>query len=66
VTPATTIGVVATGVVTASGTFAGNTLAPQVIYTAATTGVPGTLRVILASSNAAGVSQAGEIATITL
>jgi hypothetical protein len=66
VTPALSNGAVATGVVTPSGTFAGSTLAPQVTYTAATAGVPGTLRVILASSNAAGVSQTGEIATITL
>jgi hypothetical protein len=66
VTPATINGAVATGVVTASGTFAGSTLAPQVTYTAATAGAPGTLRVILVSSAAAGVSQIGEIATITL
>jgi hypothetical protein len=66
VTPATTNGAVATGVVTASGTFAGSTLAPQVTYTAANASVPGTLRVILAISTAAGVSQTGEIATITL
>jgi hypothetical protein len=66
VTPATTNGTVASGVITASGTFAGSTLAPQVTYTAATPGAPGTLRVILASSTAAGVSQTGEIATITL
>jgi hypothetical protein len=66
VTPATTNGVVATSVVIASGTFAGSTLAPQVTYIAATANTPGTLRVILASSTATGVSQTGEIATITL
>jgi hypothetical protein len=66
VTPALVNGAVAAGVVTASGTFAGSTLAPQVTYTAAMANTPGTLRVILASSTTAGVSQIGEIATITL
>jgi hypothetical protein len=66
VTPAMTNGAVATGVVTLTGTFAGGTLAPQVVYTPATTNAPGTLKVILASSAAAGLSQVGEMATITL
>lgn len=66
VTPAMTNGAMATGVVSPAGTFAGSTLSPQVIYTAATSGAPGTLKVILASSAAAGLSQVGEVATITL
>ena len=66
VTPAMTNGAVATGVVALSGTFAGSTLSPQVVYTAATASAPGTLKVILASSEAAGLSQVGEVATITL
>ena len=66
VTPALTNGAVATGVVTLTGTFAGSTLAPQVVYTAATSNAPGTLRVILASSAAAGLPQVGEMATIAL
>lgn len=66
VTPAIANGDVATGVVSLSGTFAVSTLAPQVVYTAATASAPGTLRVILANSVAAGLSQVGEVATITL
>ena len=66
VTPATTNGVIATGVVTLTGTFAGSTLSPQVVYTAATASTPGTMKVILASSAAAGLSQVGEMATINL
>jgi predicted small lipoprotein YifL len=66
VTPAMTNGAVATGVVTFSGTFVNSTLSPQVIYTAATTSAPGTFKVILANSIPAGVTQVGEIATITL
>ncbi len=62
VTPATTGGIVATSVVTNSGTFASSTLVPQVTYT----GTPGTLRVILSSSAAGGVTQVGNVATITL
>lgn len=66
VTPALASGSVASGVATCSGTFAGSTLAPQLVYTAAAAGVPGTLYVILANSAAAGVTQVGEVATITL
>ena len=66
VTPATTNGAVATSVVSLTGTFASSTLAPQVIYTAAAGSTPGTLRVILTSSEAAGLSLVGEVATITL
>lgn len=66
VTPAMTNGAVTSSTVTLSGTFAGSTLAPQVVYTAATGSAPGTLKVILASSDAAGLSLAGEMATITL
>jgi hypothetical protein len=66
VTPAMTNGAVATSAVALSGTFAGSTLSPQVVYTPATPGAPGTLKVILASSEAAGLSLVGEMATITL
>jgi predicted small lipoprotein YifL len=66
VTPTMTNGAVAAGVVTLSGTFADSTLSPQVVYTPATASAPGTLKVILASSAAAGLSQVGEMATITL
>ena len=66
VTPSLTNGAVATEVVTLSGTFATSTLAPQVVYTAAVGNTPGTLRVILSSSEASGLSLVGEIATITL
>lgn len=66
VTPATTGGVVATNVVTNSGTFSGSTLTPQVTYTAAVLPTPGTLRVILSNSSVGGVTQVGTVATITL
>jgi hypothetical protein len=66
VTPVMTNGAVATSVVTPTGTFAGSSLAPQVTYTPATASTSGTLRVILASSDAAGLSLVGEVATITL
>lgn len=66
VTPAMTNGVVAPSAVALSGTFSGSTLSPQVVYTAATTSAPGSLKVILASSDAAGLSLVGEVATITL
>ena len=61
VTPATTNGEVSSGVVKPSGTFAGGTQTPPV-YTAAS----GTLQVALANSIPAGVTQVGEVATITL
>ena len=66
VTPALTNGLVANGVVTLTGTFAGGTLAPQVVYTPATANALGTLKVILASSVSAGLTQTGDVATITL
>lgn len=66
ITPAMTNGDVATSVVSLSGTFAGSTLSPQTIYTAATANAPGTLKVTLATSVVAGVTQVGEVATITL
>lgn len=64
--PVMTNGVVAPSAVALSGTFAGSTLSPQIVYTAATSNAPGTLKVILASSEAAGLSRMGEMATITL
>lgn len=66
VTPLISNNAVASGVVSLSGTFTGSTLSPQVNYTAATPGNPGTLRVILTSSAATGVTQVGEVATISL
>jgi hypothetical protein len=65
VTPKTTNGVVDSGVVAVSGTFAGGTQTPPV-YTAATATVPGTISVTLANSATDGVMQAGEVANITL
>jgi uncharacterized repeat protein (TIGR02543 family) len=65
VTPAMVNGAIATGVVSVSGTFAGSTLSPQVVYTAATSSA-GTLNITLANSIQAGVTQVGEVATITL
>src|SRR5665647_922899 len=59
-------GTIATGVVSNTGTFAGSTLSPQVVYTAATASASGTLKVILTASAPAGVTQVGEVATITL
>lgn len=66
VIPALSNNTVANGVVVPSGTFAGSTIAPQIVYTAATAANSGTLKVTLASSTQAGVSQVGEVATITL
>ena len=66
VTAATTGGTVASSVVSLSGTFAGSTVPPQVLYTAATSTTLGTIKVILASSAAAGVTQVGEVATVAL
>jgi len=65
VTPATTSGIVDSGVVSPSGTFAGGTQLPP-IYTPATATTPGSLRVTLASSVLTGVSQVGEVATIAV
>ncbi|HIJ94237.1 MAG TPA: hypothetical protein HPP94_00555 [Desulfuromonadales bacterium] len=66
VTPAQVNGAVATTVVTSSGTFTGNTIAPVVTYTVAAGTTKGTLQIVLASSEAAGVNTVGEVATITL
>lgn len=65
VTPSLNGTVVASGVVTPSGTFAGGTQTPPV-YTAAAGNIPGTLKVVLANPVNAGVTQVGEVATITL
>jgi hypothetical protein len=65
VTPAMVNGAVATGVVAVSGSFASSTLSPQVVYTAATSSA-GTINITLANSIPAGVTQVGEVATITL
>lgn len=66
VTPQTTNGTVDAGVVTFSGYFTGSTIAPHVSYTSATSSTAGSLKVILTSSMAGGVSQSGEVAKITL
>ena len=65
VTPALTNGAVAAGVVTPSGTFAGGTMT-QPVYTPATANTPGTITVTVANTVPAGVTQVGEVATITV
>lgn len=65
VTPATVNGAVESSVVTPSGTFSGGTALPPV-YTPATATTPGTLKIVLVNSSPAGVSQAGEVATVNL
>lgn len=66
VTPALSNGVVTSGVVANSVTFAGSTFTPLVTYSAASGNIPGTLRVILTHSDTNGITQIGEAATITL
>ena len=66
VTPEMAGSVVATTVVTPSGIFAGSTIAPVVTYTPAAGASPGSLQIIIASSEAAGATTTGEIVTITL
>jgi hypothetical protein len=66
VTPAMVSSVVATSVLSYSGTFAGSTAAPIVTYTAATASTPGALSVVLTNTVSAGVTQVGEVATVTL
>jgi|GEM_PF-1896983 len=65
ITPATVNSVVATGVVTPSGAFAGSSIAPIVTYTppGATSGA---MQIVLSSSLPAGVTTIGEVAIITL
>lgn len=65
VTPALVSGVVANGVITPSGTFVGGTQAPP-LYTVATASAPGTIYLTLVNPVAAGTTQVGEVATITL
>ncbi len=64
--PAMVNGVVADGVVKPSGTFAGSTILPAVTYTPAAGTIPGKLVIIIANSLPAGVTTAGEVATVTL
>lgn len=66
VTPATVNGAVATGVVTPSGTFAGSSITPVVTYIPAAGITPGTVQIVVSNSAAAGVTVAGEVATVTL
>lgn len=65
VTPAMANGAVSTAAVTLSGTFAGGTQTPPV-YTAAVGNSPGTLKMTLVNPVQSGVTQVGEVATITL
>jgi hypothetical protein len=65
VTPAMANGAVATAAVTLTGTFAGGTQTPPV-YTAAAGNIPGTLKMTLVNPVQSGVTQVGEVATITL
>ena len=65
VIPAMTSGVVANGVVTPSGTFAGGILTPP-IYTPATASAAGSLQIAMVNPNPSGITLAGEVATITL
>ena len=65
VTPALFNGDVAAAVVTASGTFLGGTqVAP--VYTAASGMTAGSIALTVANSAPAGVTQVGEVATVTL
>lgn len=66
VTPALTSGVVAAGVITPSGTFAGGTYVTPVAYAPAAGATPGKLEIQVANSVPTGVTTAGEIVTITL
>jgi len=66
VTPSMVGNAVATTVVTPSGTFTGNTISPIVTYTAAAGATKGTIQIVMASSQVAGVSTDGEVATVTL
>ena len=65
VTPVLNGTAVASGVVTPSGTFIGGTQTPPV-YTPATGSAPATLNVTLANSVSSGVTQVGEVTTISL
>jgi len=65
VTPAITNNTVDNGVVTLAGAFAGGAQMPS-FYTAATGSAPGTLRVTMVNAAPTGVTQVGEVATITL
>lgn len=65
VTPDIADGAAAANTVATSGAFAGGTLTPPV-YTTATATNPGTVAVAVASSDPAGVTEVGELATLTL
>ena len=65
VTPELDSGAVAATVVSPSGTYAGAT-ATTPVYTAAVGTTPATLQLALANAETAGVTQVGEVATVTL
>ncbi|GFO67714.1 hypothetical protein GMLC_12930 [Geomonas limicola] len=65
VTPQLTNGL-PTGVVSLAGVMAGSTISPLVSYTPAGQNTPGSLDITIASSALAGVTQVGNIATVTL
>jgi len=65
VTPEIANNAVASTVVTPSGTFAGGNQTPPV-YTAATGSAAGKIQIVLANNVAAGVTTAGEVATVVL
>lgn len=54
------------GYVTPSGTFAGSTIAPLVTYIPAVGTTPGTVHIVVSNSVEAGVTTAGEVATVVL
>lgn len=66
VTPAQVNNVVASSVVTPSGTFAGSSIAPIVTYLPAAGTTPGTVQIVLSNLAVDGVPAVGEVATITL
>jgi len=65
VTPEIVNNSVASSVIIPSGTFAGGIQIPPV-YTAATAAAPGKIQLTLVNAVVAGVTQVGEVATVTL
>ena len=65
VTPELANGVVASSVVAASGTYSGGT-ATTPVYVPTSGSAPATLQLVLANAVPAGVTQVGEVATVTV